>query len=113
MMRYLCDHATKCKELQLGYKGKQWGIINRKALQTAQDTSLPFPPGELGYLAKARFTRFLRRAPAYHRTAPCVFGYHVLHGKRKAGIFYGSKATVLRLYALALQSVGLEPELKA
>lgn len=28
--RYLCSHATKQKQAQLGYKGKHWGICNRK-----------------------------------------------------------------------------------
>lgn len=30
IFRYLADHASKHKKSQLGYKGKQWGFINRK-----------------------------------------------------------------------------------
>ena len=30
MTAYLADHATKHKQAQLGYPGKQWGIIGRK-----------------------------------------------------------------------------------
>jgi hypothetical protein len=28
-IHYLCDHATKHKDEQLGWKGRQWGIVNR------------------------------------------------------------------------------------
>ena len=28
-IRYLCDHASKGKQAQLGYKGKQWGILGK------------------------------------------------------------------------------------
>lgn len=27
--RYICDHTSKSKQAQLGYKGRQWGIIGR------------------------------------------------------------------------------------
>lgn len=36
--RYLCDHASKHKQDQLGYNGKQWGVLNRKCLQSSSDT---------------------------------------------------------------------------
>jgi len=29
-LRYICDHASKHKKSQLGYKGKQWGFLRRK-----------------------------------------------------------------------------------
>lgn len=32
IFRYLCDHTSKSKQSQLGYKGKQWGIIGRNNL---------------------------------------------------------------------------------
>lgn len=105
MMRYMCDHATKCKELQLGYKGKQWGIVNRNALQKGTGTALAFPDDHTGEIAKARFVRYLRRATAYHRKAACPFGYKVLPSRRMAGVYYGDAGTVQRLYALALQSI--------
>lgn len=28
-IHYLCDHASKHKEEQLGWKGRQWGVVNR------------------------------------------------------------------------------------
>ena len=30
MFRYLADHSSKHKQSQLGYSGKQWGVLNRK-----------------------------------------------------------------------------------
>ena len=29
-IRYLCDHSSKSKQAQLGYKGKQWGILGKR-----------------------------------------------------------------------------------
>lgn len=29
-VRYICDHTSKHKQSQLGYKGKQWGFLRRK-----------------------------------------------------------------------------------
>lgn len=31
-VRYLCDHTSKRKQAQLGYQGRQWGIVGRKRL---------------------------------------------------------------------------------
>lgn len=31
--RYLCSHACKVKQVQLGYQGKQWGIVNRNCFK--------------------------------------------------------------------------------
>ena len=43
LFRYLCDHASKHKRDQLGYKGKQWGIIGRQNLTTEEtEPLLPF-----------------------------------------------------------------------
>lgn len=36
--RYLCDHQSKHKQAQLGYLGKQWGVLNRKCLVKTSDT---------------------------------------------------------------------------
>lgn len=32
ILGYLCDHATKHKREQLGWRGRQWGVVNRRAL---------------------------------------------------------------------------------
>lgn len=64
-VHYLCDHESKRKQDQLGWKGRQWGICNRKALS--------FNPGEdieVDSHLYARLVRVLRRCYASHK-------YHV------------------------------------
>lgn len=36
-IHYLCDHATKHKDEQLGWRGRQWGVINRHCFRWADD----------------------------------------------------------------------------
>lgn len=36
-VRYLCDHTSKRKQAQLGYQGRQWGIVNRARLSWLDD----------------------------------------------------------------------------
>ena len=40
--RYICDHASKHKRSQLGYKGKQWGFINRSLLVPESPVDIDF-----------------------------------------------------------------------
>lgn len=43
LYRYLADHASKHKQDQLGYMGKQWGYINRgKLVPRSLETLPPF-----------------------------------------------------------------------
>lgn len=41
LYRYLADHASKHKQDQLGYMGKQWGYINRTKLASRSVETLP------------------------------------------------------------------------
>ena len=109
MLRYLCDHATKAKQAQLGYQGKQWGFLNRDALTKQMGDPLPFPDTLAGDKARALFARGLRRLSAYRKAAPCAFGYRTLRNRRRCGVFYAHSAPVLRLYAWSLAAVGLTP----
>jgi len=102
MMRYICDHATKKKQAQLGYKGKQWGFIKRSNFRPTSATVCCFPDTPGGEHAKAVFKRGVRRLTAYHKAAPCVFGYHTLRNRRKCGVYYSRSFAVLRLYYSAL-----------
>ena len=36
-VRYLCDHTSKRKQAQLGYQGRQWGIVGRNRLSWLDD----------------------------------------------------------------------------
>ena len=54
--RYVCTHAGKAKQAQLGWQGRQWGVINRHLLRnTARDLS------RLSNRAFAKLLRILRR----------------------------------------------------
>ena len=39
-IHYLCDHATKHKQAQLGWVGRQWGIVNRRNFEFVQGEPL-------------------------------------------------------------------------
>lgn len=104
MLRYICDHATKSKQAQLGYKGKQWGFLNRAVFERVPAVCCEFPDDVIGRKAKAIFKRGVRRLTAYRKTAPCVFGYHTLRNHRKAGVYYAKSLAVLRLYYAALSN---------
>ena len=82
VMRYLLDHTSKRKQAQLGYRGKQWGYLNRKALSQDSGTlvNLPDRARALFNRATARLCRF-RLKDGEHAKAP--FGSHKskpLHG---------------------------------
>lgn len=42
IFRYLADHSSKKKKSQLGYRGKQWGVINRRLLIPSQGSVVSF-----------------------------------------------------------------------
>jgi len=41
-IRYVCDHESKHKQAQLGWRGRQWGIINQRALTRENGTMMVF-----------------------------------------------------------------------
>lgn len=43
MFRYISDHASKSKQAQLGYKGKQWGYLNKSLLIPVHAPAVRFP----------------------------------------------------------------------
>lgn len=98
IMRYLCDHATKRKQAQLGYKGKQWGVVARANLDWLEPT-----PIELEPRAEVLFRRCLRRLCRYtlnkgnHALAP--FGRHKGKGRGGNGIRYGVSPDTARRIA--------------
>lgn len=61
LYRYLADHASKHKRDQLGYAGKQWGILNRTAFSTSQVEGLSFDSPR----HKVYFFRMLRKLTRY------------------------------------------------
>lgn len=102
MFRYLADHASKHKQAQLGYKGKQWGIVGRKNLVKREPVVLPRFPS---LLAEAVFDRNLRKVMRYRLQASRhnwkrlpPFGSVLKGSRRTVGEFYLRADTVRRLW---------------
>lgn len=58
-IHYLCDHESKRKQDQLGWQGRQWGILNRQALVFEESVPL-----ELTLKQSARFAWIMSRIEA-------------------------------------------------
>lgn len=97
MMRYICDHATKSKQAQLGYKGKQWGYLNRKNFQTLPPVRFD---GLIGH-ALVIFNRQLQRLCRFRvKDDASPFGCKLSHRVRR-GTYYVNLATAQRIAAWA------------
>lgn len=59
-LRYLVDHESKRKQAQLGWKGRQWGVIGRARL------SHPVEDAGLDDLGRIWFMRLVRRWSRHH-----------------------------------------------
>jgi len=95
--KYIADHSSKHKRDQLGWKGRQWGIIGKKRMT---DTSQTLPEFD-SPLHRRIFDRTIRRAVSYRVPAACVFGCRVLLSKRVGVRFGVSRATLLRCFEYA------------
>ena len=103
LVQYLCDHASKKKQAQLGWEGRQWGVFAPKNLVSRPSTKLPpFPtPRAEGYFWRLihRFTRYRVKG-----RGNCPFGYRYTHPRRVYGVTFGvSPDFVNRCYDLALK----------
>lgn len=78
-LRYLCDHTGKRKQHQLGFKGRQWGVVGRDNFVFDDYISYSLPPC-LHY----RLRRFIRRLTSFSVSVPCVFGNK--HIRRKSNV---------------------------
>ena len=85
--RYLCDHASKRKQAQLGWKGRQWGVVGRSTISREQ-------PSEVGQLTPKQFDKFLRCLRRLTRS-------HVWRGRRGTSTWFCSPETVRRIVAWA------------
>lgn len=92
--KYIADHSSKHKRDQLGWRGRQWGIIGKSRLV---DTSQTLPEFD-SPLHRRIFDRTVRRAVSYHVNAACIFGRKVKLSKR-VGVRFGiSRAGLLRAF---------------
>lgn len=80
--RYLADHASKSKQAQLGWKGRQWGIINRRAFSLSSFTAKN--------LTWAQYWVFMRSMRRLTRS-------HVLRGVAGRSVWFTSPETAAKL----------------
>lgn len=92
-IRYLCDHASKKKQAQLGYKGKQWGILGKANLRAYGGFSF-----ELNEREFVLFRRFLRRLCRFRVKSDCVFGSRLSHVSCITKVIYCSDSTIERFF---------------
>lgn len=67
LIGYLCDHASKHKRDQLGWRGRQWGVVNRHSLDFEGVVAVDVEP-EIHRQAARQFRRLqehLRRDGVY------------------------------------------------
>lgn len=108
MFRYLADHASKSKQAQLGYRGKQWGFIGRRNLVKSTPDEFAFRRGEDGARGKAVLLRTLRKVCRYRVQAPgAAFGSKYVSSRRSVGAFYVSGRTARLLFGSERVSCGL------
>lgn len=80
-IHYLCDHASKHKKEQLGWKGRQWGVVNRRCFSfPSEDDGEHLTGAEWALASRSlrRYSRKLRRSGS-KRAQPygdnkCFFG---------------------------------------
>lgn len=109
MFRYLADHASKHKQAQLGYKGKQWGIIGDKNLSTRSPVVLPpfeSPRHEVVFLRLLRkVMRYRLRADRHVWKRIPPFGSVLKGSRRMIGDFYLRQDTAVRMFEHARELV--------
>lgn len=80
-IHYLCDHATKHKKEQLGWNGRQWGVVNRHCFSFPSEDDGDRISGSEWALASRALRRYSRklRLTGSRRAQPygdnkCFFG---------------------------------------
>ena len=92
MMRYLSDHASKRKQAQLGWKGRQWGVFG-KANRVPYEV-LKVPSEVLGSPLEVQMMRYVRRLQRYRQPCDCQFGSRLVGGRRQVGVIFLSNGGV-------------------
>ena len=105
--RYLVDHASKHKQEQLGYQGRQWGVINAKLFKTKESSEI------LRFDDEGHRIRFIRAFGRFNRLPVCKFidGKRVVLKYRRSYRSFGMSAvrggadTIRRLWENARRPV--------
>jgi hypothetical protein len=96
-MRYVCDHASKRKQAQLGWEGRQWGVIGGKNL--VKDKAITHDCSERASLIYARLVSRLVRYRIRDGRGP--FGSWLSHRRPNLGTVIASRITRNRLWEFA------------
>lgn len=108
MFRYLADHASKSKQAQLGYQGKQWGVLGGKNLVKVEPDTFDFRKSRKGFKSKAVLIRNLQKICRYRVKKPgAPFGSCYRKSGRTVGTFYASELSVKRLLSQPAIASGL------
>lgn len=87
--RYICDHAGKRKQAQLGYQGRQWGVVGRGNFIDRISEDIFIPP-----CLESVFKRVVRRVLSFTVQCPCVFGRKHIRKKGINSVSYMSRKSV-------------------
>lgn len=112
--RYLTDHASKHKRDQLGYQGKQWGVIGEKRFVKIS------PEKSLSFESEKHRTLFVRYFQKFNRL-PVTVSERVgkkqqrkivkyRRSRRSCGVSFcrGGSASVIKLFELARSNASLK-----
>lgn len=109
LLRYLCDHTSKHKQAQLGWQGRQWGVIAPRNLQPVESEGLTFDSD----LHRAIWRRVLARYDAaIVQDSRAPFGCWYRPSRRKFGVHFlrGGGDAAMRIYNysrnLAAEKIG-------
>jgi hypothetical protein len=107
MFRYLADHASKHKQAQLGYKGKQWGILGRSNLAEREAFHMPAfetPKHEaVFYRLLRKVMRYRLKAERHNWKRNPPFGSVLKGSRRVVGDFYLRDTTAIDMWWHAKQ----------
>lgn len=93
--RYIADHASKHKRSQLGYIGKQWGVLGRSNVVAIIPDELVFPSLEL----RNAFFRTISKICRFRiKDSRCPFGSYLSRKVYTRSISYVGALTCRRLY---------------
>ena len=104
-MRYVCDHASKRKQAQLGWEGRQWGVIGGKNL--VKDKAITHDFSERASLIYYRLVSRLVRYRVRDGRGP--FGSWLSHRRPNLGTVIASRITRNRLWEFAKQEAERTP----
>lgn len=96
LFRYLVDHTSKSKQAQLGYIGKQWGVIGRSNFEKCSGVRFEF----FSDRESINFHRQISRLIRYTEKSDCVFGSRRLSRYKMRSVIFVSRSVVEQVYKM-------------